>query len=157
MMVSMRNKMATEEFAQKVNDRFDEVIARTQVVDGTLMRSQLMRSSDRKNVSVSAFMAEPTKSYNMFLRDYIDITQGKREGKKIRPADLKHLSRTAAVYLVTNVANAVMQSIFDAERDDDDDKSYIEKVCADGAEIAYKVSQRILRKVYKKVGLVPRG
>ena len=37
------------------------------------------------------------------------------------------------------------------------DKSYIEKVCADGAEIAYKVSQRILRKVYKKVGLVPRG
>ena len=118
----------SEEFARKVNDRFDEVIARTQVVDGTLMRSQLMRSSDRKNVSVSAFMAEPTKSYNMFLRDYIDITQGKREGKKIRPADLKHLSRTAAVYLVTNVANAVMQSIFDAERDDDDDKSYIEKL-----------------------------
>ena len=124
----LSSEEATKEFAQKVNDRFDEVIARTQVVDGTLMRSQLMRSSDRKNVSVSAFMAEPTKSYNMFLRDYIDITQGKREGKKIRPADLKHLSRTAAVYLVTNVANAVMQSIFDAERDDDEDKSYIEKL-----------------------------
>ena len=118
----------SEEFARKVNDRFDEVIARTQVVDGTLMRSQLMRSSDRKNISVSAFMAEPTKSYNMFLRDYIDLTQGAKENKKIRPADLKHLSRTTAVYLVTNLANAAMQSIFDAERDDDEDKNYIEKL-----------------------------
>ena len=36
------------------------------------------------------------------------------------------------------------------------DKAYLEKVCADGADAALYVSGKTLRKVYKKVGLLPR-
>ncbi|MBR2081332.1 MAG: tryptophan--tRNA ligase, partial [Oscillospiraceae bacterium] len=37
------------------------------------------------------------------------------------------------------------------------DKAYLEQVCRDGAERASYLAQKTLRKVYKKVGFIPRG
>lgn len=37
------------------------------------------------------------------------------------------------------------------------DREYLDKICAAGAETALSISSRVLRKVYKKVGLVPRA
>ena len=120
-------KTNTVDFELAVNRRFDELIARTQVVDGTLMRSQMMRSKDGLNTTLSAFMAEPTKSYNMFLRDYFDIVQGRDKTGKVRKEDLKHLSRTLVAFLLTNIVNAVAQSLADAARDEKEDKDYWDK------------------------------
>ena len=54
-------KVSAEEFRKAVNDRFDDMVDNTQVVDSVLHRSQYMRSTDRLNKIQTAFMAEPTK------------------------------------------------------------------------------------------------
>ena len=122
-----KGDLNSEEFRNKVNDRFNELVSRTQVVDGTLMRSQMMRSTDRLNQSFSAFMAEPTKTFNMFARTYIDAAQEYRKTGKISLDTGKMAARIVTVHLLQLAANAFAQSIADAERDEDDDKKFLEK------------------------------
>lgn len=109
----------SKEFEDAVNDRFDEVISRTQVIDGTLYRSQFMRNKDALAQIQSAFMAEPTKSYNLFLQAALDI---KANGWTKGTSGM--LARTAAVFATTQVVTAMVQALVDAIRhrkDDDDD------------------------------------
>ena len=123
-----KGEIGTKEFEDAVNERFSEVVLRTQVYDGTITRSQFMRSPDTKNRMMSAFMAEPVKTYNMILRDMIDISQATDE-RQVKKA-VAHLVRiTAPVLLITNAVNAVAQSFVDALRSegdpDDDDKDFL--------------------------------
>ena len=110
----------TDEFYEAVNELFTEVVDQSQVVDGVLQRSQLMRSNNALLNQATAFMGEPTMAMNMMLRAYDSLrneTDTKKRGKAI-----KTFGRTAMVLLVTNAANAVMQSLVDAWRDDEDDE-----------------------------------
>lgn len=125
-----KGKIGTKEFEDAVNERFSEVVLRTQVYDGTITRSQFMRSPDTKNRMMSAFMAEPVKAYNMILRDMIDISQSEDE-RQVKKA-VAHLARiTAPALLITHVANAVAQSFMDAFRSagdpDDEDKNFLRR------------------------------
>lgn len=125
-----KGKIGTKEFEDAVNERFSEVVLRTQVYDGTITRSQFMRSPDTKNRMMSAFMAEPVKTYNMILRDMIDISQATDE-RQVKKA-VAHLVRiTAPVLLITNAVNAVAQSFVDALRSvgdpDDEDKDFLRR------------------------------
>ena len=45
-----------------------EIVDQTQVVDSVLHRSQIMRSQDKLVQMATAFMAEPTKSYNLLIK-----------------------------------------------------------------------------------------
>jgi hypothetical protein len=123
-----KEKIGTKEFEDAVNDRFSEIVLRTQVYDGIITRSQFMRSPDKWNRAMSAFMAEPVKTYNMILRDTIDISQATDE-RQVKKA-VAHLVRiTAPVLLITNAVNAVAQSFVDALRSegdpDDEDKDFL--------------------------------
>ena len=125
-----KEKIGTKEFEDAVNERFSEIVLRTQVYDGIITRSQFMRSQDKANRMMSAFMAEPVKTYNMILRDMIDISQAtdERQAKKA----VAHLVRiTAPVLLITNAVNAVAQSFADALRSagdpDDEDKDFLRR------------------------------
>lgn len=123
-----KEKIGTKEFEDAVNDRFSEIVLRTQVYDGIITRSQFMRSPDKWNRAMSAFMAEPVKTYNMILRDMIDISQATDE-RQVKKA-VAHLVRiTAPVLLITNAVNAVAQSFVDALRSegdpDDEDKDFL--------------------------------
>lgn len=125
-----KGKIGTKEFEDAVNERFSEVVLRTQVYDGTITRSQFMRSPDKWNRAMSAFMAEPVKTYNMILRDMIDISQATDE-RQVKKA-VAHLVRiTAPVLLITNAVNAVAQSFVDALRSagdpDDEDKDFLKR------------------------------
>lgn len=112
-----------QDFTDSVNSRFDDLIALTQVTDGTIYRSQLMRRNDKLNQMQSSFMAEPTKSYNLFLRSLIDIQQkgwmGK-ENKQIRT----NFFRASGAVIAADLAAAIAQSIADVNRnrDKDDEK-----------------------------------
>lgn len=117
----------SDEFKKAVNDRFDEVIARTQVVDGTLMRSQMMRSKDRLNMNFSAFMAEPTKTYNMFLRQFNDMIYEKRITGKIPRKAWEMMSRIIAAHVITQFVNAIPQSVMDAARDEEEGSTFWER------------------------------
>ncbi len=60
-------KAGTDEFYRAVGKRFTEIIDKTQVVDSVFHRSQIMRSKNFGNQLATAFMAEPTKSYNAVM------------------------------------------------------------------------------------------
>lgn len=117
-------KAGTEEFYQAVAERFTEIVDHTQVVDGILQRSQIMRSADGLTKMATSFMGEPTKQYNMMMSAAYDATHGNRETRR---AGKRRFMRSSVTLLIAGVANAAAQSLMDALRDDDKEKEYWEK------------------------------
>lgn len=118
-------KPGTDEFYEKVNELFTEVIDQSQVVDGVLQRSRAMRSGNTFVQQATAFMGEPTMALNMMLRAY-DNFASETDGKK-RTAARKAFGKTAMALVLTNAINALAQSLVDALRDDSDEE-YTAKV-----------------------------
>ncbi len=118
-------KPKTDEFYRAVGKRFTEVIDKTQVVDSVFHRSQIMRSKNFGNQLATAFMAEPTKSYNAVMGAVRSLQNAK--GPERKKAAVKLVGRAVSAYVVTNVINALVVSLMDAARDDDPDKDYAEK------------------------------
>lgn len=111
----------SKEFNEAVAERFDEVVDQTQVVDTVLHRSHMMRSDNGAVQMATAFMSEPTKSYNLLMNAVRDVREG--GGKKAA----KHLGRVALAYVTTQTVNAAVTAIIDAMRDlDDDDDTFWE-------------------------------
>lgn len=116
-------KEGTAEFTQAVSDRLSEVVDKTQVVDSLLHRSQFMRSTNSFSKILSAFKAEPTKSYNMLRNALVDYNNADPGSKK---AKAKNIARIAAVHIATSILTAGIASIADAFRNDDDEKKWLE-------------------------------
>lgn len=116
-------KEGTAEFTQAVSDRLSEVVDKTQVVDSLLHRSQFMRSTSSFSKILSAFKAEPTKSYNMLRNALVDYNNADPGSKK---AEAKNIARIAAVHIATSILTAGIASIADAFRNDDDEKKWLE-------------------------------
>lgn len=108
-------KLSGEELLQKAGQRFTEIIQFTQVYDSVFSRPQFLRSSSQITKMASAFMAEPLTSLNM-LADGI-----------IRRKDGAYLTRVFASYIASAFFEVVVSSIWYAARDDDDDKTFLEK------------------------------
>lgn len=113
-------KPGTEEYYQKVGEHFSEIIDRTQVVDSVLHRSQIMRRKDLGLKTATAFMGEPTSTYNMLYRAAEGIKQ-KRPHAKAKAA------KTAGAIAATMVLGAAFKSLATAPRDDDRDKGLLDK------------------------------
>lgn len=118
-------KAGTDEFYRAVGKRFTEVIDKTQVVDSVFHRSQIMRSKNFGNQLATAFMAEPTKSYNAVMGAIRSLQNA--SGAEGRKAAARGVRRAVSAYIVTNVVNALVVSLMDAARDDDRDKDFFEK------------------------------
>ena len=116
-------KEGTTEFTQAVSDRLSEVVDKTQVVDSLLHRSQFMRSTSSFSKMLSAFKAEPTKSYNMLRNALVDYNNAEPGLKKTMA---KKIARIAAVHIATSILTAGIASIADAFRHDDDEKKWLE-------------------------------
>ena len=119
-------KPGTDAFYRAVGERFSEIVDQTQVVDGILQRSQIMRSPDALTKISTSFMGEPTKSYNMFVNAVYDLRHA--TGKQARNRAGKALARTSTALVASFTINAIMQSIVDGLRDDDKELDYWEKV-----------------------------
>ncbi|MCI2057102.1 MAG: hypothetical protein LKJ86_08155, partial [Oscillibacter sp.] len=120
--------VGSKAFYDETEKLFAEVIDQSQVVDGVLQRSQIMRSSNALNKQATAFMGEPTMSFNLMLRAWDQLRYENNPQK--RASAIKHLGRAATALVVTDIVNSLAQSIADAERDDDDDKKYWERFWA---------------------------
>ena len=112
----------SDAFFSRVAQVFTEVIDQSQVVDGIMQRTQIMRDANGLTKQATAFMGEPLKTLNMFMRSY-DAWRFEQNTPK-RSAAMKKMTRTIGAVLVTDVVNALVQSIVDAFRDDDKDKGY---------------------------------
>lgn len=106
--------VGSKEFLEAVAERFDEVIDQTQVVDTTLHRTQFMRKKGSLAKMQSAFMAEPSKTWNVLRNAY--------ESK-----DMGRITKTAAAYVITAAATSVAAGVMDACRNGDEYKKFMEK------------------------------
>ena len=125
-----KQKLTGDALLRATAERFREVVYSTQVVDSTMTRSQAMRATGVYGAVSTAFMSEPTLSYNLLLKAYTDYTAELRAtgGKKEawRNASGK-IARALATYLVSAAASGLVESIVDACRDDDEYATWWEK------------------------------
>ena len=92
----------SKEFFDAVNYRFSEIIDKTQVVDTVMHRSDAMRQSDSSWKYLTAFMSEPTKSYNLLLNAV------EKYNKNKTPENKKELTRTISAWTATMIVNTLV-------------------------------------------------
>ena len=117
-------KVGSKEFYEAIGKRLREVIYATQVVDSTMTRSQMMRSSDGKDKLLTAFASEPTLSYNMVQDAYMQYRLDARrlgKGESIKKNG-KRIARILTAYTMTNAVASLVESAFDALRDDEEEE-----------------------------------
>jgi hypothetical protein len=125
-----KQKLTGDALLKATTERFREVVYSTQVVDSTMTRSQAMRATGVYGAVSTAFMSEPTLSYNLLLKAYTDYTAELRatgdKKEAWRNASGK-IARALATYLVSAAASGLAESIVDACRDDDEYATWLEK------------------------------
>ncbi len=125
-----KQKLTGDALLKATAERFREVVYSTQVVDSTMTRSQAMRATSVYGAVSTAFMSEPTLSYNLLLKAYTDYTAELRatgdKKEAWRNASGK-IARALATYLVSAAASGLVESIVDACRDDDEYATWLEK------------------------------
>lgn len=127
MQAQAENKgLSGEALRQKTADLFREVIYSSQVMDATLTRSEIMRGKGAGGKMVSAFMAEPTLSYNILMDAYSDyrIDERKYGRGEAWQRNKGRIGKALIVYTSSAAASAVAEAIFDALRNDDDDEFF---------------------------------
>lgn len=117
-----KTEVGSDAYYRQVAELFTDVIDQTQVVDGIMQRTQIMRDSDALTRQATSFMGEPLKSLNILMRSY-DAWSFETNTQK-RSAALKQLKRSVGALLVTDLINSLAQSLVDALRDDDKEKKY---------------------------------
>ena len=120
-----KNKVGSEEFYQEVGKKLREVVYSTQVVDSTLTRSQIMRSKRGMAQEAAAFMSEPTLSANILMDAGFQFNAEKRRSGSVKAAwqkTGKYVTKAIGVYSIGQLAAALLESFWDAWRDDDDEE-----------------------------------
>lgn len=114
----------SEEFWRICGERAAEVFDSTQVVDSPFHRSDVMRSQDMFIKTITSFMAEPTRTFNMIRSDVVKSIELNAEGKHAEAAAT--FGRMATVFVANAAAVSAAKAIADALRaaytgDDKDD------------------------------------
>lgn len=110
-------QVGSEAYFRAVAERFDGIMDRTQVVDSVMHRSQIMRSQNGLVKELTAFKAEPIKSYNMLARAAMELGRN----PKSRAAQAA-ATRSVLVFAANAALTALAEALFDVfkHRDDDD-------------------------------------
>ncbi len=117
---AVKTGLTGEELLKKSGKRFAEVIELTQVYDSVFSKSELMRSRDTGVKMMTAFMAEPTVSLNMLVDAAVQAKKG----------NLKGGGRYIGAFVASVVLNNILKALVTAPRDDDEEKTLIEKYIA---------------------------
>lgn len=122
-------KPGSAEYDRRLNKRVREIVYKTQVVDSTMTRSEMMRSKGLAS-TVTAFMSEPTLTVNMLNESIQKAVETGRKGGNVR--DVLRASggmavRAASTWVFTSVVTTLMESVFDALRDDDEYETFLQK------------------------------
>ena len=110
-------QVGSDAYFRTVAERFDGIMDRTQVVDSVMHRSQIMRSQNGMVKELTAFKAEPIKSYNMLARAAMELGRN----PKSRAAQAA-VTRSVLVFAANAALTALAEALFDVfkHRDDDD-------------------------------------
>lgn len=116
----------SKEFYRICNERASEIFDKTQVVDSVFHRSQAMRNTDAMSKTLTSFMAEPTRTYNMMKSAYGDAVECWQNKHRVKAAG-KFIG-ASNVFLINAAAVSAAAAVADALRgkqpgdDDDEDK-----------------------------------
>lgn len=106
----------SEEFYEITYKRFRDVVDYTQVYDSTLSKSELMRGPGSMTKMITAFMAEPTLSFNLLTQSGMH-----KNGRTINKG------RALAAFIANIVVNSALKSLVGAWRDRDEDETFLER------------------------------
>ncbi len=109
--------LSGEALKMEAGKLFTKCITQTQVYDSVFSRSGNMRSKSLYMKMLTSFMAEPTTTINMMESAIRDIRR-----KNFKAGNKKIASVAAALIL-----NSLLASLVYAARDDDEEKTYLEK------------------------------
>lgn len=122
----------TQEYFDAVARRFNDVMNHTQVYDSILVKSDIMRGKSTMDKMVTAFMAEPTVSYNML--QFAIQNLGKTDGAG-RHIGRKAAMRAVAAFAANTLFNAMLKSLVSmGRRWEEEDRTIIEKYLAELSE-----------------------
>lgn len=127
-------KPGTAEYNYLLNKRVREVVYKTQVVDSTMTRSQTMRDKGRMSAFTN-FMSEPTLALSMISESVNQMMLEKRIGKEFLEEERGDDKRTPKARMASGfiafsasaLTAALLESLFDAFRDDDEYETFAEK------------------------------
>lgn len=121
--VRKNTNLTGEALLQSTAKLFEDVVYQTQVVDSVLAKSSLMRSKSQLIKEATSFMAEPTLSLNNLMSAFQDYDETHTMSEKVK----RGLMIGFTGYCLSAVANALLVSISDAGRDDDEFETFWEK------------------------------
>jgi hypothetical protein len=118
-------KVGSDEFYKACGERFERVIAKTQVYDSVNARSGNMRNKSDWWKMATSFMGEPTAILGMAEVAIVNYNRAKT------PADKKaagaRLATTISTITISTALTSIAKSLVYAMRDDDEDEDYLEK------------------------------
>ncbi len=124
-------KHGSEEFNKAVSNKLREIIVRTQVVDSTLTRSQMMRNKSVSMQTLTAFMSESTMTYNYLSDAFFEWNlDARKDGNSYKSTFAKHgknFAKSVGVFTLSAFATALSGAFFDTLRDDEEEKEFDEK------------------------------
>lgn len=107
----------SEVFMDKVTERFNELMRKTQVYDSILVKSSNMRSQNLGMKVITSFMAEPTLTLNVVADA---IRNAGAEGGK------KKLAKALATFLISAVMQSAVKALMGSGRSPDKKKTWAE-------------------------------
>ena len=121
--VKNEQKLSGEELLHQTANLFENVVYHTQVVDSVLTRSSIMRSKSGLIKDATSFMAEPIKKLNILMSTQQDY----KAGEKTWGTASKIMRKVFFGFVLGSIANALLASIGDALRDDDEYEDFLDK------------------------------
>ena len=109
----------SDEFLEKVAERFNDVIRKTQVYDSVLVKSKNMRNTNPIVKSFTSFMSEPTLTANVL---YDAVINAKEKG------GMQTVAKAATTFVMSAILQAIVKGIISAGRSPQDKKTWDENV-----------------------------
>lgn len=117
-----------EALYQATAKRFRDVVYRTQVVDSTMTRTDVMRSSNLAAQWATSFMSEPSVTMNLFQNMIYKYLQDRREVgyKEAVRRNKRNILKVGEAFLLTSIVEAALRGAFSKVRHPEDDEEYLE-------------------------------
>ena len=112
-------KKGSEEYYKAAADIFNDIVDKTQVVDTVLNRTDAMKDKSAMARTVTSFMSEPSKTYNMVYRLAYDVKRGK--------ATTGEVGAVLSSILISSAMVSAAASLVSAMRDRDKEKKFGER------------------------------
>ena len=113
----------------KAAELFQTVISKTQVYDSVFTKPEYMRRKEGFSMMATQFMSEPLTSLNMLAEAVTNAKNAPKNSAQKKTAQ-KFCARAFGCYVTSVVVNSALKSLIYTMRDDDEDKSFLEKYVA---------------------------